>query len=364
MHPVRVSLFNVQGFYEPTIFGVVSFHDLAQLLGCARRDLRAIARERFDDARLVERAENRGPDPLDDRTRRTARGRDCKPDREIVAGNGFRDRRHIWQHGRASGACHRERLDALLLQGRRHGGDCAERNIDVTAQQGDIDVARTAVRDHTYVKVRRSFEQLGGKMRRPTHATRCVGELARLAFCESDEIGDRGNGYLWAGDDEKGAAGDESHRSEILERFIGRIPTDERRDDEGAIGRQQDRVAIRLRLGDHVRPDASIGAGPVLYEYRLSQVALYGRCELAGDDVGGAARCEGHNDTDRSRWEICDRLGAGSISCDQQATKDSREATNEEFSGPLLPTPYHKHVPHYCFAQVKLAASLGSPRPS
>src|SRR5204862_7185512 len=82
-----VSVLDVQGFYERAILGVISFHDLAQLLGRAGRDVRAIARERFDDARLFQRAENRGADPLDDRARRTARGGDCKPGREVVAGN-------------------------------------------------------------------------------------------------------------------------------------------------------------------------------------------------------------------------------------------------------------------------------------
>src|SRR5262245_5298299 len=129
-----VSLLDAQRFYEGAVFGVVSFHERAQLLGRTGRDLRAVARESFDDARVVERAENRSPDPLDDRARRTGWRGDCKPGREVVAGNGFGDRRNIWQRGRAPGTRHRERLDVLLLQGRRHGGDCTERNIDVTAQ--------------------------------------------------------------------------------------------------------------------------------------------------------------------------------------------------------------------------------------
>src|SRR5262249_409036 len=92
-----VSLLDVQRFYEGTIFGVVSFDEVAQLLGRAGRDLRAIARESFDDARVIQCAENRGPDPFDDRARRTGWCSDCKPGREVVAGNGFGDRRNIWQ---------------------------------------------------------------------------------------------------------------------------------------------------------------------------------------------------------------------------------------------------------------------------
>src|SRR5262245_2508850 len=120
-------------------------------------------------------------------------------------------------------------------------------------------------------------------------------------------------------------------------------------------------MAIRLRLGDHVRANASIGAGPVLDEHRLSQVRLDRRRELAGDDVGGTARREGHNDTNRSRWEVRGGLGAGGDSHDQETSNNSDESANDvRPSSPLLPKPCHKHVPPYCLAQVKLAASFAS----
>jgi hypothetical protein len=56
---------------------------------------------------------------------------------------------------------------------------------------------------------------------------------------------------------------------------------------------------------------------------------LHRRRELAGDDVGGAARREGHDDTNWSRWEICGGLGAGAGSCYQQTSNNNCEAAQE-----------------------------------
>ena len=210
-----------------------------------------------------------------------------------------------------------------MLEQRRDRRNGAKRDIDIATQQRGIDIAGAAVGDHQHVEAGGLLEHFGGQMRRSADAARRIGDLAGLPLGQRDQIGDRGDRDFWPGDDQHRAAGDQRYRREILQRIVGRLAADERRDDEGAAGREQDGVAVGLRLGDEVGADASIAAGPVVDDDRLPQALMHAGRELARDDIGAAARRERQHDMNRPRRETFDRLGCAGAGRDQHAAQQA-----------------------------------------
>jgi hypothetical protein len=89
-------------------------------------------------------------------------------------------------------------------------------------------------------------------------------------------------------------------RREVARWIEGQALGVERRvDDEGARGGEQQRVAVRVRLGDVGKADNAAGAGLGLDHHRLAN-ALRNLVEHdAADGVGGATCLKGTDDADR-----------------------------------------------------------------
>src|SRR5262249_37949367 len=66
------------------------------------------------------------------------------------------------------------------------------------------------------------------------------------------------------------------------------------------VGGEQDRVAVRLRMGRKAEADVAAGAAAVLDDEGLAGLLLQGGGDDAGDDVGRTARRVGHHDLDRA----------------------------------------------------------------
>jgi hypothetical protein len=100
---------------------------------------------------------------------------------------------------------------------------------------------------------------------------------------------------------------DERHRAQVRHGREGRVlvvrqrllQVLERR--VGAVGPDEDRVAVRCGLGHVGRAQHSVGAGLVVDDDRLAERLGHVVGERAGDLVGGAAGREGHDELDRLR---------------------------------------------------------------
>jgi hypothetical protein len=73
----------------------------------------------------------------------------------------------------------------------------------------------------------------------------------------------------------------------------------------------QDRVAVGIRMGDHVARDVAAGARLVLDHHRLAPHLLQAVADEARGDIGRAARRERHHDAHRFCRPVRGRRGAG-----------------------------------------------------
>src|SRR6266481_950816 len=95
-------------------------------------------------------------------------------------------------------------------------------------------------------------------------------------------------------------AAEHAHRREVLDRIVGQICTETRRDRVRARCGNADRVAVRWRLGERVRANIAAGAGTVLDHDLLAEFLAELLPYDARNDVGAGAGREGHDQTDRT----------------------------------------------------------------
>ena len=91
----------------------------------------------------------------------------------------------------------------------------------------------------------------------------------------------------------------ERDRREVAHRVVAQVLEQRRVDREHADRADQDRVAVRIGLGDELGGDGAVRARAVLDHRRLAEQLLELRADGAADDVGGAAGDEGNDDPDR-----------------------------------------------------------------
>ena len=113
---------------------------------------------------------------------------------------------------------------------------------------------------------------------------------------------------------------DHADRREVSHRIERQLGI-ERRVDRVAGEADQQRVAVRCRLGDSVGGEIATGAGPVLDHHRLSQRSRQRLRDRPRHSVGGAARRCADQELDRLRWVIVSANGGGwrqRRNCNQQ----------------------------------------------
>jgi hypothetical protein len=96
-----------------------------------------------------------------------------------------------------------------------------------------------------------------------------------------------------------GGGSEHRDRREALHRIVADVLIDDGADDEGARIAEQQRMAVRLRLGGRPCPDGAAGARPILDHDALPQHDRETLPDEPCHDVGRPARRERHDDPDR-----------------------------------------------------------------
>ncbi len=140
----------------------------------------------------------------------------------------------------------------------------------------------------------RSFRYSPARCPAGTVAGRAEIELAGICLRVGDELLQRGGGYGGVDGEDGAGCADIADRLEVAERFVAG-PHQVRRDREIAGRGIEQRVAVRLRLGDELGADRSAAARLVVDDDRLAELFA----QLAGNDaagiVVGGARREGND---------------------------------------------------------------------
>ena len=157
------------------------------------------------------------------------------------------------------------------------------------------------VRDVRHLHAGHHLEQLAREMDRRAVARRREIELAGIRLRVGDELLHRVHRQRRIDHEHVGNAGDQDDRREILDVVVRHLRVQARVDRVRAHGAHFQRVAVGRGLGDQLRADVAAGAGPVVDDDRLAPCVGELLRDGAGEDVGGAARRERHDEADRLR---------------------------------------------------------------
>jgi len=95
-------------------------------------------------------------------------------------------------------------------------------------------------------------------------------------------------------------------------------------DDERRTEAPQQRVSVRLRLGDDLGRDVAGRTGPIVHDHRLPDELTEMRCQMPGQRVGPAARRERDDEPHRTVERNLRRRGGTGDSCHVRANADRK----------------------------------------
>jgi hypothetical protein len=126
-----------------------------------------------------------------------------------------------------------------------------------------------------------------------------------------DDLGDRLLGHLRGHDHHHRGLADPRDVGEVGDRIERNLAHDLTCHDVGRC-REQQRVAVRLRLEDTIGTNGPVGPGPVLDHHSDAALLLDLLAEQAGKGIDTATGGEGHDDLDRV-GRILGRLGEHTV---------------------------------------------------
>ncbi len=162
-------------------------------------------------------------------------------------------------------------------------------------------------------------------------------ELARIRLGVGNELLHGVGRHRRIDDEHIGDARDEDHRDEVLDVVVRHLRIQARIDRVRADRAHFERVAVGRRLGDEFRADVAARARPIVDDDALAPGFGEVLRDLAGENVGGAARRKRHDEADRLR-----RIGGGLCAWQSRATRTPRcprSASNAWCIDVFMPTP-------------------------
>jgi hypothetical protein len=126
-----------------------------------------------------------------------------------------------------------------------------------------------------------------------------VVELSGLGFCERDQLPDGRGREFWIHHQQVLHQRNQRDRLEVLDRIVVQLGGDHGREGMGGDGPCEQRVAIRLGVGDGLRSDLAARAAAVVDDDRRVEDGGHLRGDDTDDGVIGAAGGIGGNHPDR-----------------------------------------------------------------
>ncbi len=118
------------------------------------------------------------------------------------------------------------------------------------------------------------------------------------------------------GDQHRGHVREQRDRNEVLVGVVGQLAVEKWIHHQRAVDRHQERVAVRVGLGDDLRADDRVGARPVVDDDRLAEFVGELLADEAGEEIRRPARRERDDQADRARRI---GLGSGRLGCGRKA---------------------------------------------
>jgi hypothetical protein len=162
-------------------------------------------------------------------------------------------------------------------------------------------------------------------MRRPAVARRREGELTRLRLGERNHIRHRLRRHGGVHRHDQRQLRQQDDRQEVLCRIVRQAGVEMRADAVRGDRVQQQRVAVRIRLGDGGRRDRAAGTAPIADDDRLPQCVGELRPDRAGDEIRRPSGRNRHHQLHRA-GRVAALGGNGSGNQEGDGGKEETEA--------------------------------------
>jgi hypothetical protein len=250
----------------------------------------------------------------------------------------FGDRRQVGKGRRTlcRRDCQRAQLPSLDQRGRAR--DRREHHLDLSAEQIGDGGRRALVGNGGEIDLGQRLEQFASEMRRRAGAIGAVGELFRVRFRGSDQIGNRTELRLRIHHNDVVRARDQGDGSKILVQLVGQFGIETRIDGVGESAHQK-RIAIGLAGCDRLRADDGARPRLVLDDDGLAEILFHLLRQCACDHVGAATRRERHHDAHEplgiGRVHLIDRPRQQRACCKREQKRASHEIDTKAHAMPI-----------------------------
>ena len=173
-----------------------------------------------------------------------------------------------------------------------------EGDVEPPAQHVGQQPAGAAVGDHAELDPLPHLDHGADQMPRPALARRPGHHLLGIGLGVSEEFLQRLRAELCIRHDGHRRGRHLDDRHQILVRIIGKVGDQELAVHDRCRRREQDRVPIRGRVGDHLGPDRAVRAGLEVDDDRSPEALAHALGQQARRRIGAAAREIGHDHRD------------------------------------------------------------------
>ena len=256
------------------------------------------------------------------------------PGAGVIARDEFGERRQVGRDREALRRRRGERPDLAGFDMRPGNGDVVEGQLDLAGEQVLRHLPTRAIGHMGHIGAGRDLEQLGRHMGRGTGPRRAERVFAGVLLQEIDQFRHGLGRQIEIDHQDVRHARHLRDRREILDVIIGHPGIDAGVDRMARHRTHGQRVAVGLGPGDRRGPGIAAGSRPVLDNELAAEAGAEPVGQDAPEQVGGAARGEGHHDRDD--------LAAGIAGLRQGRRRDQAGRTGQQ--GPAC-EPRHLFPP-------------------
>ena len=241
--------------------------------------------------------------------------------------------RNVRCNARALPAGRGQRLEPAFADERHRRHDIAERHRHLAGDRGSEAWHAATIGDMRDLDARQSVELGERKVRRRPDAGGTRGQLRRLRLRELNQPPHRIRRQRRIGHEYQRILAGYDDRCKIAQRIVFDAAVGRDIDGERRVGREEQRVAVRGRLGHEIGADIATGPWPIFDDHRLPPRRRQPWTEHAGQDIDRASWGVRHDEADRMLRIFGARRGIDSNKCGQrEAGSGTKRPCHDGFS--------------------------------
>ena len=239
------------------------------MLGAVRDRVERVAFQALRNVRRAQRRDQRSVELHYDVLRQAGRADQSEPWRDVVAGERFGNRRHLWRSRRAPRRRYAQHAQSTGIRMHLHQPQVGKHHFDLARHHVRQRRHRALVGNVHHLGVRHALEQLGGETRHAPRTRRSIAQIATPGPGYGDELLHVSCRYRGIDCERIGPRPEVDHRREVFHRIVWKLRVKGNRDGESARAAHRQRIPVRRQLRGDLHADRAARTAAVLDHHRL-----------------------------------------------------------------------------------------------